>query len=154
MTTATHNSDPSNPSVANYVVLGLATCFIREDSDLHPVTVVEPIPSASMETLVQGIPTSYTWAIATTTDAILLDDQPQLLPDFPPETQFCDDFMIRLQAAARTYQSKPSAQALLALGETRSDFNHSIERKRVLNSERIVKAEDNVKQHSYTHQVL
>jgi hypothetical protein len=40
------------------------------------------------------------------------------------------------------------------VGELKTDFNFSLERKRTLNSERIVSTEDNVKQHSHTHKVL
>jgi hypothetical protein len=40
------------------------------------------------------------------------------------------------------------------LGTVRNDFTYSLERKRVLNSERIIRTEDNVKQHEHTHKVL
>jgi hypothetical protein len=36
----------------------------------------------------------------------------------------------------------------------RQDFNYSLDRKRVLNASKVVRTEDNVKQHSHTHQVL
>jgi ribosomal 50S subunit-recycling heat shock protein len=86
--------------------------------------------------------------------AVLVGEDPQLPADFPPQTQFCDDFVDRAIAAARTYKSRPVAQAHIPQGTTKTDFNFSTERKRVLNSERIIKTEDNVKQHAYTHQVL
>ena len=138
-----------------YLVVGLATCFIREDNEVHEVKVAEPIPSAALESIVQGIPTSYSQACGTTLGAILQGDQPQLPPSFPADTtQFCDEFVSRAIAAARTYKSRPQAQAHIPLGTTREDLNLSLERKRVLNSEHIVKTEDNVKQHAYTHEVL
>jgi UDP-galactopyranose mutase len=34
------------------------------------------------------------------------------------------------------------------------EFNHSTERKRLLNAVHVVRKEDNVKQHEYTHKVL
>lgn len=138
----------------DYVVIGLATCFIKDEDGLHSVQVAEPIPSAALEAIVKGIPTSYQTAYATTIGAVLPSDPPQLPADFPPETQFCDEFAFRTIAAARTYKTRPDAQAHIPVGTARQDWNFSIDRKRVLNSERIVRAEDNVKQHSHTHKVL
>jgi hypothetical protein len=139
---------------ADYLVLGLATCFIKEEGEVHQVKIVEPIPSAALEAIVKGIPTSYQMALATTIGAVLPSDTPQLPADFPPGTQFCDEFAARATAAARTYKARPVAQTHIPLGTLRQDFNFSTERKRVLNSQRIIRTEDNVKQHEYTHQVL
>jgi hypothetical protein len=144
----------SDLSANDYVVLGLATCFIKEDGEVFEVKVVEPIPSAALEALVKGIPTSYEIAIATTINAVLPSDTPQLPAEFPAEAQFCDEFTDRLAAAARTYKARPVAQDCIPVGSTRTDFNYSTERKRVLNSQRIIRTEDNVKQHEYTHKVL
>jgi hypothetical protein len=138
----------------DYLVVGLAACFIKDEDGVHEVKIAEPIPSAALEAIVKGIPTSYWLAWATTLGTVLVDDQPQRLDQFPPETQFCDEFAFRAIAAARTYKSRPAAQAHIPQGTTRQDFNFSTERKRVLNSERIVRTEDNVKQHAYTHEVL
>lgn len=147
---------PTAPDLAteDYLLLGLATCFIKADGEVFEVKVVEPIPSAALEALLKGIPSSYELAIATTLGAVLSDAEPQLPADFPSDTQFCDEFAFRAVAAARTYKSRPEAQVHIPLGTTKTDFNYSTERKRVLNSDRIVKPEDNVKQHAYTHQVL
>ncbi|HEY9808533.1 MAG TPA: hypothetical protein V6D13_04265 [Halomicronema sp.] len=149
-------SYPNAPDVSSddYVVLGLATCFIKEDGEVHEVKVVEPIPSAALEAIVKGIPTSYQVALATNLGTVLEGDSLKLPTDFPPNSQFCDDFSFRAISAARTYKSRPSAQSHIALGTTRDDFKFSIERKRVLNSQRIIRTEDNVKQHEYTHKVL
>lgn len=154
MTTAVTYPNAPDVSADDYILLGLATCFIKQDGEVFQVKVLEPIPSAALEALVKGIPTSYELAVATTLGAVLPGEEPQLLPDFPSETQFCDDFAYRVVAAARTFKSRPEAQAHVPLGTTKTDFNHSTERKRVLNSDRIIKTEDNVKQHAYTHQVL
>jgi hypothetical protein len=154
MTTAATYANAPDVSADDYVLLGLATCFIKVDGEVCQVKIAEPIPSAALEALIKGIPTSYELALATTLGAILPGDEPQLPPSFPPETQFCDDFVYRVIAAARTYKSRSEAQAHVPLGTTKTDFNYSTERKRVLNSDRIVKTEDNVKQHAYTHQVL
>ncbi|WNZ24400.1 hypothetical protein HJG54_17080 [Leptolyngbya sp. NK1-12] len=154
MTTAATYPNAPDVSADDYVLIGLATCFIKADGEVCQVKIAEPIPSAALEALVKGIPTSYELAVATTLGAVLPAEEPQLPADFPPETQFCDDFAYRAIAAARTYKSRPEAQTHVPLGTHKTDFNYSTERKRVLNSDRIVKTEDNVKQHAYTHQVL
>jgi hypothetical protein len=146
--------DAPDLTADDYVLLGLATCFIKADGEVCQVKVVEPIPSAALEAILKGIPTSYEQATATTLGAVLTGDKPQLPAGFPAETQFCDEFAFRATAAARTYKSRPEAQAHIPVGTTKTDFNFSTERKRVLNSDRIIKTEDNVKQHAYTHQVL
>lgn len=154
MTTATIYPNAPDLSAEDYVVLGLATCFIKEDGDIFQVKVVEPIPSASLEALTKGIATSYEMACGTTLGRVLVGDEPQLPAEFPAEAQFCDDFNYRVTAAARTYKNRATAKEIIPQGTIKSDFNYSVDRKRILNSERIVKSEDNVKQHAYTHQVL
>ncbi len=154
MTTATFNLNAPDLAADDYLVLGLATCFIKDDGEVHEVNVVEPIPSAALVAIVKGIPTSYQTAIATTMGAVLSSETPQLPATFPATAQFCDEFAYRAIAAARTYKTRPIAQTHIPVGTSRNDFNYSIERKRVLNSQRIVKTEDNVKQHAYTHEVL
>lgn len=154
MTTATSYPNAPDLTAEDYVVIGLATCFIKDEGEVHPVKIAEPIPSASLEAVAKGIATSYELAYATTLGEILSEETPHLPAGFPAETQFCDDFVERTTAAARTYKRRPSAQEIIPLGSTKTDFNYSTERKRVLNSENIVKTEDNVKQHAYTHQVL
>jgi hypothetical protein len=137
-----------------YVVLGVATCFIKEDGKLQPIKVVEPIPSAALEGLCKGIETSYEMAIATTFESAFAQGQGQVPESFPADVQLCDAFEERLMAATRSYRSCASIQSLLPLGQSKTDFNYSIERKRMLNVERVVRTEDNVKQHAYTHEVL
>ncbi len=137
-----------------YVVLGIATCFIKEDGKLQPIKVVEPIPSAALEGLCKGIETSYERVIATTFEAAFVDGQGQVPESFPADAQLCDAFEERLMAATRSYRSCASIQSLLPLGQSKTDFNYSTERKRMLNVERVVRTEDNVKQHAYTHEVL
>lgn len=154
MTSAFLNAKAPDVSTDDYVVLGLATCFLKADGEVHQVSVVEPIPSAALEALIKGIPTSYQFAGATTLGTVLPSDVPQLPADFPADAQFCDEFAERAIAAARTYKSRPVAQSHIPQGTIRKDFNYSVERKRVLNSQRIVRNEDNVKQHEYTHKTL
>lgn len=154
MSTATALANAPDLSMDDYVVIGLATCFIKEDGEVHEIKVTEPIPSASLESLLKGIPTSYASAIATTVGTVLPSEAPQQPPGFPSEAHFCEEFANRVIAAARTYKARTVAQAHIPPGTTKTDFNYSTERKRVLNSQRIVRTEDNVKQHEYTNKVL
>ncbi len=148
-----HASDVSGE---DYLVLGLATCFIKEEGDVYPIQVIEPIPSAALEALVKGIPTSYEMAVGTTLGAVLVEQTPQKLREFPDNAQFCEEFADRAIAAVRSYKVPSHAQARqeIPIGTCRRDFNFSTERKRVLNLSNIVRTEDNVKQHEYTHKVL
>lgn len=147
---------PNAPDISpeDYCVFGLATCFIREDGEVHQVEVVEPIPEAALCAILKGIPTSYRLACAQPLGDILGSSKPKLPAEFPAAAQFCDNLAERSLAAARTYKSRIEAQAFIPLGAVRDDFNYSLERKRVLNSVNIVSTEDNVKQHEYTHKVL
>jgi len=154
MTTAISDQDTSDLAADDYVVIGLATCFIKEDGEVHQVDVIEPIPSASLEALMKDISTSYKLACATTLGAVLDGETPLLPEGFPDSAQFADEFAQRVFAAARTYKRRESAKTLIPLGTTYTDFKYSTERKRVLNATRVVSKEDNVKQHSHTHKVL
>ncbi|MBD2460271.1 hypothetical protein H6G89_04365 [Oscillatoria sp. FACHB-1407] len=154
MTTATSYPNAPDVSTDDYLVVGLAICFIKDEDGVHEVQVAEPIPSAALEAIAKGIPTSYRAACGTTLGAVLAGEDAKLPTDFPAATQFCDDFAFRAIAAARTYKARSAAQDHIPLGSLRDDFNFSTERKRVLNSERLVRTEDNVKQHEYTHKVL
>ncbi|MEA5420330.1 hypothetical protein VB712_13950 [Spirulina sp. CCNP1310] len=147
---------PNAPDVqaSDYCVFGLATCFIREDGEVKEVQVVEPIPSAALQALFKGIPTSYQYACGKPLGEFFEAENLQMPPEFPPPAQFCENFAARTVAAARTYQRSQQAQTLIPVGTQKADFNFSTERKRVLNADNIVSTEDNVKQHSYTHQVL
>ena len=143
-----------NAVAESYVVLGLAHCFIRDDGDVHEVEVVEPIPSAALEAILKGIPTSYNKAYGARVGDVFNQGEAQIPAALSTQAQLCDDFAARTLAAARTYQANAQAQAHIPVGELYDRFTFSTERKRILNSERIIKTEDNVKQHEYTHKVL
>ncbi len=147
---------PNAPDVSaeDYLVVGLATCFVRNDGEIIEVKVIEPIPSAALEAIMKGVPTSYLMACATTLGNLLDGEVVKMPADFPPDTQISEDFTTRAIAAVRTYRRRPEATAFIPVGSTYQKFNYSLERKRVLNAENIVSTEDNVKQHAYTHQVL
>ncbi len=154
MATATVYPNAPDLSTDDYVVVGLATCFVKEEGEVLEVQVIEAIPSAALEAIVKGIPTSYQRAWGTTLGAVLDGESPTMLAEFPTSAQFCEEFGFRAIAAARTYKIRPQAQSHIPLGTVRSDFSYSLDRKRVLNSQRVVRTEDNVKQHEHTHKVL
>jgi hypothetical protein len=150
-------SYPNAPDLEadDYIVLGLATCFFKEDGEVHQVEVIEPIPSAALEAIVKGIPTSYKLASATTLGTLLDGGDTLKVPaGFPESAQFGDEFVPRLFAATRTYKRRDVAKSHIPLGTTYTEFNYSTERKRILNAARVVTKDDNVKQHSHTHKVL
>ncbi|MGF1460192.1 MAG: hypothetical protein ACFBSG_14345 [Leptolyngbyaceae cyanobacterium] len=145
----------SELSATDYLVAGVATCFHRNDGELEAIKVLEPIPSAYLESLLQGIPTSYEVVLATTIGE-LSQSQPTNLRQLTgiDEVHLCENFSDRVIAAARTYHGRPAAQALLSTGTQRTDLNYSTEKKRVLNFKNVVNTEDNVRQHAYTHKKL
>jgi hypothetical protein len=154
MTTISSIADAPDLTADDYVVLGVATCFFRDDEGVHEVKVLEPIPSSALEALLKGTPTSYAIAAAMTIDAAIAGETPQIPANFPTDCQLGNEFAYRCIAAARTYKRRPEAQAHIAMGTSHTSFNYSTERKRVLNADRLVTKDDNVKQHAYTHQKL
>ena len=154
MTTTALLSHASDISTTDYCVFGLATCFFREEGEVHEVKIIEPIPSASLEAILQGIPTSYELAFAKTLGEFFQGEKIVIPSDFPESAQLCDRFAERAIAATRTYKARPEATKQIELGTVKQDLNYSLERKRILNAENIVRTEDNVKQHSHTHKVL
>ncbi|TVQ42376.1 MAG: hypothetical protein EA365_15305 [Gloeocapsa sp. DLM2.Bin57] len=154
MTVTSLLSQAQDITSEDYCVLGLSTCFLKEDGEYHQVEIIEPIPSAALETIIKGTPTSYQFACAILVKDFIIGENVQIPAEFPETTQLCDDFIPRTIAAIRTYKSRPQAQEYIPLGTKKDDFNYSLERKRVLNAVNVVRNEDNIKQHSYTHKVL
>lgn len=154
MTNTTLFNHAPDVSAEDYCVFGLATCFIRGEGEVTQVQVVEPIPSSALEAILKGVPTSYQFAVSKQIGDLISKEKLSLPAEFPPETQFSENFVERTVAASRTYKNRTEAMKHLPLGTVYKEFNYSLERKRILNSDNIVTAEDNVKQHAYTHQVL
>jgi hypothetical protein len=154
MTMLTTIAEAPDLTADDYLVVGVATCFFRDDDGVHAVKVIEPIPSSAIEALLKGIPTSYEIAAATTLGALIGGDTPEIPASFPADCQLGNEFAYRCIASARTYKRRPEAQAHIAPGEIYTSFNYSTERKRILNADRVVTKDDNVKQHAYTHQKL
>src|SRR4028119_2138391 len=130
MATATSYPNAPDVSTEDYLVVGLATCFYKEDGEVHEVKIVEPIPSAALEAILKGIPTSYQIACATTLGSVFGEETLQMAASFPEEARFGDEFAQRAIAAVRTYKRRPEAQAHIPVGSTRHEFNYSVERKR------------------------
>lgn len=157
MTTAPVDVYAADIQPEDYLVLGLATCFVKQEGEVLEIQVIEPIPSAALEALLKGIPTSYQMLKATAVGAVIAGETGknfQAPPEFPATAMFGDDFVDRAIAAVRTYKRKPSAQGHIPPNSLYTGLQYSLDRKRVLNSQRVIRAEDNVKQHAYTHQVL
>ena len=154
MTTAIFSDEIADLTADDYLVIGLATCFTKEDGEVHQVEVIEPIPSAALEAILKGIPTSYKLAFATTIGSVLSKNTQQISQEFPHNAQLSEDFEQRAIATARTYKRKESAKQFIPLGTTYTELNYSTERKRLLNASRVVTKDDNIKQHPNTHKVL
>ncbi|MEM1240985.1 MAG: hypothetical protein AAGI45_14175 [Cyanobacteria bacterium P01_H01_bin.26] len=147
---------PAALSDSDYIIVGLAHCFAKQDGNVVPIKVLEPVPSAYFEALLQGVPTSYKTLYSLRLGEILKGDQPTAnhLPAGSRDAEFCQNFSERALAAARTYQTRADIQEKVPHGESFSDVNFSTEKKRILNASHKVTAEDNVKQHKYTHMTL
>ncbi|MBT9313758.1 hypothetical protein [Leptothoe kymatousa] len=151
------SSMPTALSDNDYVIVGLAHCFTKQDGNVVPVKILEPIPSAYFEALLKGVPTSYKALYGLKLGEIVQDAQP-IKPSSNIATDddvaFCESFAERAKAAARTYQSREDLQKSVPYGQSYEGVNFSTEKKRILNSTHQVTAEDNVKQHKYTHMTL
>jgi len=51
MTTIISYADATDLNTDDYIVLGLATCFYKEDEEVHQIEVIESIPSAALEAI-------------------------------------------------------------------------------------------------------
>ena len=134
----------SNMSSNSFVVLGLASCFIREENKLLPVEVIEPIPSATLLTLLEGIPTSYSLLIPSSLEEAQTAFEKGHLSAFPGSARFGENFIERLNAAIRTYQTNPQAAERL---DAPLNLNNPAPQNRILNLSRSISDADNVKQH-------
>lgn len=153
----TLSSVPTALSDSDYVIVGLAHCFTKQDGNVVPIKVLEPVPSAYFEALVKGVPTSYQTLYSVQLGEIVNNEQPtmaHLSIATDDHVQFCENFVERAMAAARTYQTRADIQATIPHGQTFSEVNFSTEKKRILNASHQVTTEDNVKQHAYTHMTL
>jgi hypothetical protein len=145
-----------------YVVLGVATCYQRDDEGrLQEMQVAEPVPAAELDCLFRGVrSTSYQLLYATTYAEIVQNDAPVLPSDIVPDgVVAAQDFVARVQAATRSYRVKPEFKHV-PLNETVTTesgaftLKHNPEPKRILDVNYEPSEADNVKQHAYTHAKL
>ncbi|GBG61511.1 hypothetical protein CBR_g21853 [Chara braunii] len=133
----------------DYVVVGLAHCFTKDESGkLEDAFVIEPIPAGGLECMENGGVTCYKYVTATRMGKILSQDK-SVLPEEFRSGRFSESFDFRAKCAARTWKRQHPQENLLHLveeGSVRSDFNFSLEVKRVLNEEVVVNDDDNIKQ--------
>lgn len=132
-----------------YCCVGLAHCFKKgEEGKLENLFVIEPIAAAGLECMAAGARTSFKAVYGLSYGDALARSKEALPEDFA-DAHFCDKWAVRLEAAARTWQ-RPHAQDnlmdIVPLGKERSDFNFSLDDKRVLNFENVVNDDDNIKQ--------
>ncbi|MDJ0708716.1 MAG: hypothetical protein QNJ46_36095, partial [Leptolyngbyaceae cyanobacterium MO_188.B28] len=118
MATATTFPNAPDISADDYLIVGFATCYVKDDGEVKEVTIAEPIPSAYLEAIFKGVPTSYKSLHATTVGAVVNQDQPQMLEGADSQAQFGEDFVTRVFSASRTYQSRPTAKEFIPVGET------------------------------------
>lgn len=139
-----------NPEWAesDYVAVGLAHCFREVNEKLVDYFVIEPIPSASVESMFKGAATSYKCIVGSILGEVLQQDV-GLLPEELRGGVFAQNFDYRTKAAARTWKKQYAQENLLQLapiGVVKKDFNFSLEEKRILGVVFEVKDEDNIKQ--------
>ncbi|CAI5974616.1 unnamed protein product [Closterium sp. NIES-64] len=133
----------------DFVTVGLAHCFVKdENAKLQDMFVIEAIPAGALECMDNGGVTCYTHVTGTTLGVVLKQDA-SLLPAEFSNGVFAEDFDFRTKCASRTWKRQHPQEHLLnlvPLGTVRSDFNFSVEDKRVLNMENVVDDSDNIKQ--------
>ncbi|KAL2621827.1 hypothetical protein R1flu_002032 [Riccia fluitans] len=143
-----HGSEPEFED-EDYIVLGLAHCFTKDaDQKLMDTFVIEPIPAGGLECMDNGGRTCYKHAHGTNLGVALKQDVSLLPPEFQGG-RFAEDFDFRTKCASRTWKRDHAEEFLMKLVPTdgvRSDWNFSLEDKRILNMENIVSDEDNIKQ--------
>lgn len=139
-----------NPEWAesDFVAIGLAHCFQELNGKLVNYFIIEPIPSASVESMYNGAATSYKCIVGSTLGEVLKQDV-ELLPEELRGGVFAQNFDYRAKAASRTWKKTYAQENLLQLapiGVVKKDFNFSLEEKRILGVVYEVKDEDNIKQ--------
>lgn len=133
----------------DYIVLGLAHCFRKdENGKLQDAFVVEPVTAGTLECMENGGTTCYKCVTATTLGVALKEDL-SLLPVEMQAGSICDEFEFRALCASRTWKRDHPQQNLLHIvprDGVKSEYNFSLQDKRVLNAEVVVNDSDNIKQ--------
>lgn len=132
----------------DYIAVGVAKVFKRQEGKLQDMLIVEPIPASALDCVARlKVPTSYMRLWATQ-----LGDLPDAISEFPEtllegdSVAWGEDFTERAQASARTYRRDETVAALLPKGCIFSDLNHSTKEKRLVEDDWEPDFNDNVKQ--------
>ena len=98
---------------ADYIVLGIAHCFVKDDNaKLSDIFVVEAIPAGAVECMDNGGVTCYKHSTATNLGVALKQDLSLLPPEFA-EAKFAEDFAFRTKCASRTWKRQHPQENLL-----------------------------------------
>eukprot|EP00741_Cyanophora_paradoxa_P011222 tig00020554_g10842.t1 len=148
---------PEDLAADDTMLLGVAKAYIKgaDPKDLHEVMLIEPVTCATVGSLRKGAVTSYVSLHLTTVGAVLVGDEPARPDGIPEETRFCDDFIERAVAAARTWRNVSAEikqSELSILPELK--LNTNFDKKRVLNMKYEPSDADNVKQHPLTNKTV
>lgn len=132
-----------------YCCLGLAHCFKKNDEGkLEDVFVIEPLSATSLECMATGARTSFKLATGVSVADAAARNR-SVLPEGFQAGVWCDKYEERLAAAVRTWQrahAQDNLMDIVPLGKVRSNFNFSLDDKRVLNFDNVVDDDDNIKQ--------
>merc|ERR1712072_764925 len=140
----------------DYVAVGLACCFARNDENkLSEAWILEPLTAGTLETIEKGIETSYKQTLALRARDFFEGDlndpsgvnveNLEALSDGFPDVTLCSNIIERSMAASRTFRRREEAK-LLDFNEMSDEYNFSTDRKRILNQIVEVNFDDNVKQ--------
>jgi phosphatidylinositol glycan class S len=135
-----------------YLTLGISNCFKKdEEGKLLEALVIEPINATTLETMSIGAKTSYKYVTGVTLgDIVEMDKAAFNLPEDYLEAEFCEDFVLRSEICARTWDREYPQEQLMdivPLGSSKTDWNFDIStHKRILNEVHVVTDEDNIKQ--------
>ena len=113
--TVTANLTGANPdwSDSDFIVLGLAHCFVKDDAaKLQDYFVIEAIPAGAVECMDNGGVTCYKHAYGTNLGVALKQDV-SLLPEEFQGGVFADEFDFRAKCASRTWKRQHPQEHLL-----------------------------------------
>lgn len=96
----------------DYLALGLAHCFVKDDnSKLQDEFVIEPIPAGALECMENGGVTSYKFVTAVGLGTALKQDGSALPTEFQA-ARFCEDFEYRAKCSARTWKRQHAEEII------------------------------------------
>jgi len=132
-----------------YLALGVCQVYRKdEEGKLTEVQIIEPINPSTLECMNIGAATSFKFVTGVTLEDVSGEDK-SYLPEEYHQAEFCEDFSVRTETCARTWNRpypQESLMDIVPLGAKKSDWNFSVTHKRVLNEVHVVNDDDNIKQ--------